>query len=148
MLAEMGTGREGRGEKKEESQIAQEYCQGGKENMLISHGSWGREQVPFTNTRKTEIQLNAFFRQRVVSPDPTGMGLDFLGATTKAHFPAQAAQVNVPTMSAPPDCLGRALMPQLVQPHRCWETHFVLGQSDSGACTQGSQSVSRLPPTQ
>lgn len=81
MLAEMGAG--GGGERdcgeKEESQIAHEYCRGVKENMLISHGAWGWEQMSFTNTRKTEIQLNAFFRQQVVSPSPTGMGLDFLG---------------------------------------------------------------------
>lgn len=62
--------------------------------------------MSFTNTRKTEIQLNAFFRQQVVSPYPTGMGLDFLGVTTKAHFPAQAAKVNVPTMYAKSGLLG------------------------------------------
>lgn len=44
----------------------------------------------FTNMRKTTKYLNAFFRQPVVSPYPTGMGLDFLGVTTKAHFAAQA----------------------------------------------------------
>lgn len=46
--------------------------------------------VSFTNMRKTKTYLNAFFRQPVVSPYPTGMGLDFLGVTTKAHFPLQA----------------------------------------------------------
>lgn len=46
--------------------------------------------MSFTNMRKTKIYLNAFFRQPVVSLYPTGMGLDFLGVTTKAHFPAQA----------------------------------------------------------
>lgn len=56
--------------------------------------------MSFTNTRKTEMQLHAFFRQQVVSPYPIGMGMDFLGVTTKAHVPAQAAKVNVPTMSA------------------------------------------------
>lgn len=41
MLAEMGVGgRRGRaGGEKGESQVAHEYCQGVKENMLIPHGS-------------------------------------------------------------------------------------------------------------
>lgn len=45
--------------------------------------------VSFINMRKTKIYLNAYFRQPVVSPYPTGLGLDFLGVTTKAHIPAQ-----------------------------------------------------------
>lgn len=61
--------------------------------MLISHGNESGNRS-FTNMRKTKIQLNAFFRRPVVSPYPTGMGLDFLGVTTKAHFPAQAAEVH------------------------------------------------------
>lgn len=136
-------GGEGRGEK-EESHIAHEYCWGVKENMLISHGSWGWEQVSFANTRKTEIQLNAFFRQQVVSPSPTGMGLDFLGVTTKARFPAHAAKWTYQPRMQRVGCSRPALRPLGAQPYRWW-THFVLGQSDSGACTQGSQSMSYLP---
>lgn len=147
MLAEMGTGGSGEerdGGDKEESQIAHEYCRGVNENMLISHGPWGWEQVSFTNTRKTEIQLNAFFRQQVVSPSPTGMGLDFLGVTTKACFPAQAAKANVPTTYAKGGLLEAS--PEATPGAAMGGAHFVLGQSDSGAYTQGSQSMSRLPP--
>lgn len=49
--------------------------------------------MSFLKVRKTKIHLNAFFRQPVVSPYPTGIGLDFLGVTTKVRLPAQAVEM-------------------------------------------------------
>lgn len=104
--------------------------------------------MSFTKVRKTKIHLNAFFRQPVVSPYPTGIGLDFLGVTTKAHLPAQDVEIyswmyqlrmqNV-------GCWRQAPMPYLVQPHRLWETHFVLGWGDSGDCAQVPNPVASAP---
>lgn len=50
--------------------------------------------VFYKHEKDYKIQLNAFLRQPVVSPYLTSMGLDFLGVTTKAHFPAQAAEAH------------------------------------------------------
>lgn len=50
--------------------------------------------VFYKHEKDNKIQLDAFLRQPVVSLYLTSMGLDFLGVTTKAHFPAQAAEAH------------------------------------------------------
>lgn len=104
--------------------------------------------VFYKHEKDYKIQLNAFLRQPVVSPYLTSVGLAFLGVTTKAHFPAQAAeahrwmyQLGMRTAG----CLRPALMPRLPQPYRWWETHSVLGWGGSGGMRLGSQSMFHLP---
>lgn len=112
--------------------------------------------VSFTNMRKTKTYLNAFFRQPVVSPYPTGMGLDFLGVTTKAHFPLQAVgQSEDINCMQNVGCLRRALVPYLAQPYRCgrptlfWDGMTVEGstQAPNPHCICPNRGkVSRLHP--
>lgn len=71
-------------------ELSAQHCQGEGGNKLISPGLREWEQVSFLKVRKTKIHLNAFFRQPVVSPYPTGIGLDFLGV---ARLPAQAVEM-------------------------------------------------------
>lgn len=106
------------------------------------------EQVFFTKVRKTKIHLNAFLRQPVVSPYPTGTGLDFLGVTTKAGLPARAVemyswmyQLCVQKWAAWSKLWCHVWHSQ----YRLWETCFVPGWGDTRGMYSGSQSTLHLP---